>query len=102
MTYDRHWTLKLLIQGSIIFIAALTYSALLTHGVNAIEGAQSIERREMGMILLMIPSTILCLLPAIAFIYFEKMVAAALMVIVIVWIATPVITNFYLDASPLS
>ena len=103
MTYQRYWPIKAV--ASIFFIVAISflYHLALSSTSAALDGAGSVEHRETVMLIATFVATCMVFVAAICISYmFEMYLTAVLVLAMAVWITTPIISNFFLDTSPLS
>ena len=103
MTYQRYWPIKAV--ASIFFIVAISllYHLALSSTSAALDGAGTVEHRETIMLIATFVATGMVFVAAICISYmFEMYLTAVLVLAMAVWIATPIISNFFLDTSPLS
>ena len=103
MAYSPHWSLKVLMSAAFIVCISVLYNEVLTSAVSALDGVGGIDRRANIMLAVLIITTSAVLAAALAISYFFEMyITSAIILALAVWIATPIISNFYLNTSPLS
>lgn len=103
MGYRPHWSLKILMSVSFILLLTIFYHEVLWSMVAALDGVGTYEYRQNIMIISMLITTLVVLACALAIsYYFEMYVTSIIIAALVIVIATPVISDFHTNTSPLS
>ena len=103
MGYNPHWSLKILMSVSFILCLSILYHKVLWSTVAALDGVGTYEYRQNIMIVVMFITTLAVLGGAYAISYFLEMyVTSIIIAALVILIATPVISDFHINTSPLN
>lgn len=103
MTYTPHWPLRALMSVSFTVTICLLYHKALVSVSEMLDAFGSINDREAIMLIATLIATCMVFACAICISYmFDMHLTAIIILALAIWIATPIISNFYLDTSPLS